>query len=520
MSIDANQLKLWKEQVLRNKWLLLAPIVACTLLAVGYALLVKPKWTATQAVMVREELTGRETVKLGRFDSLDQMKTVQETILETCKSPSVLRKVLSKVGPRNGKPGADWPSISDIEQLQEMISVSAPNGAEFGHTEIMHISVKNESRDRAVALVKELADAVKVHFTLLRSARAESMEKESLLAANLHQQQVDAISTELIAIEERAGVDLGELRSLSNPVGGGSTLQAALTNTRSELRGATGELETLKKQYELLKKAEQNPNEIISTPNELLVAQPSLKRLKEGLIDAQLNKASVMGTFTEVHPRAKVALQAEQHVREQLIGEIGVSLVGLNSQIEVAQARVARLENYVVDVENRLQRLSSVRTKYDNHSQDLASARQDLAAATSSLMEARSIRQASESSSQIVAVDQPLVGSRPGGIGKAKTCLIGLFCGLAMSCGLFMFVTAPKPEKLDHRKFVQDLLRETAGKNPAANTRYSTVATFDLDVPVREFDLEQAEANGQDIDQLIEQLKEYEEAIDARLTSV
>jgi len=511
-----------KKQVIQHKWLLIVPTVGCTVLALMYAFLSAPKWSATQAIVVREELSGRSMIP-GRFDSLDAMKTVQETIQETCKSPAVLREAMKRVGPRNGKSDASWPSVKDIEGLQQLISISAPNGAEFGQTEILHVTVKDKSPDRAVELARAVCEVMNAHFNELRTAKAGSMEKEMYLSTMLNQQEVDEITKKLAKLEQSVGVDLADLRSLSNPGGGSSNLQSQLSNARNELRGANQELTSLQKQSDVLKQAQVDPDKIIATPNELLVAQPSLKTLKDGLINAQLAKATVMGTFTEVHPRAKAAALAVKNVQQQIEHELVAVQAGLKSQIEVSQSRNDHLHQYVAELEARLANLSRVRADYENLANDLDRARRDLATAKTGLIEARAARSSTESSSQIVLVDEPLVGSRPAGLGKRNIASIGLICGLAIGVGLFLFVTSPSFQGSQTKGLVDALLAKTSDDRTAAEADEDLVdGQMATDVEP-EMNGQAAAANvvmgSEEIESLINQLKEYEDLIEAKLSN-
>ena len=88
--------------LVRRHWLLLViPLALCTLAAAWFAL--KPKmWQATQTLQVRDDLIGESFYKPGRFDSLDSMKTAQETILHTVTDFGVVKNAMETVGPPRG----------------------------------------------------------------------------------------------------------------------------------------------------------------------------------------------------------------------------------------------------------------------------------------------------------------------------------------------------------------------------------------------------------------------------------
>ena len=72
--------------VYRSRWLVPAVLVA--IVAAVYALTLRPTWQASQALILRNEAASGDST-LGKFNRTDEMKTVQETILELVKSRAV-----------------------------------------------------------------------------------------------------------------------------------------------------------------------------------------------------------------------------------------------------------------------------------------------------------------------------------------------------------------------------------------------------------------------------------------------
>ena len=130
----------------RNWWLV--PTLVCTVFAVGYALFSAKKYTSRQTLVIRDDLVGT-FYKPGRFDSFDSMKSAQETILEIARRPHVVKAALQKLGPPPLVSESAWLGEENVEKTQGLIQISAPNGAEFGRTEAIILSVKQSSRDRA-----------------------------------------------------------------------------------------------------------------------------------------------------------------------------------------------------------------------------------------------------------------------------------------------------------------------------------------------------------------------------------
>ena len=78
-----------------RRWLV--PSLVGLILAALYSAVRTPSWQAQQALVVRDE-TGGNPLRPGKFSHVDDMKTVQETVLEMAKGRDVLRRALIKAG--------------------------------------------------------------------------------------------------------------------------------------------------------------------------------------------------------------------------------------------------------------------------------------------------------------------------------------------------------------------------------------------------------------------------------------
>ncbi|MCA9226184.1 MAG: hypothetical protein KDA47_11260, partial [Planctomycetales bacterium] len=191
--------------VYRMRWVV--PAVMITLMALGVAIVRRPNWEASQALVLREEGVGRDS-RLGRFDSVEAMKTAQETIMELSKSQGVLRNVLMAL---NG----EEPSSSDIDSLRAAIKVSAPKGIEFGKSEVFYLTVKAKSKEQAIELTSGLAMQLDHRLRELRERKAESLVNELSEAVELAERQLNEATQKLADVESELGSDLAELRILN-----------------------------------------------------------------------------------------------------------------------------------------------------------------------------------------------------------------------------------------------------------------------------------------------------------------
>ena len=216
------------------RWLV--PLLAVAAAATAYSARRPATWEASQALMVRDEANG--TDHPGRFRVLDDMKTVQDTILELVKGQSVLAGALREVGPAAGPSTDPWPSDRDVAALEAAVKLTPPHGAEFGKTEVFYLQVQDANRDRAIALAAALSDQLKRRFEDLRDSTAQSVIDESSKSVAVSQAALTEATKRLAEMDAAAGPDLGELRILMDTPSGDSPLRRSITEMETELRGA------------------------------------------------------------------------------------------------------------------------------------------------------------------------------------------------------------------------------------------------------------------------------------------
>ncbi|PQO30010.1 GumC family protein [Blastopirellula marina] len=431
--------------LLRAQWKIWVPLtVAGFLLAATYALIKPDEWQATQSMILRDEAAGQLSGQ-GRFDSLDTMKAAQEMVVEVARNQAVLEATLEEVGP---PPGASqrskWPTLTDIESLRKNVQVSPPNGAEFGTTEVLHLTVNADQRDRAVLLAETLYKQIDKRLKDIRNRRANSVIKELEDAEHLAQKDLERATTALKTQETKVGSDLGELRSLNDATAGDGNLRNAWNQIKQQIRDGESDLARIQEQLKILKDAQNDPNNLIATPNQLLESQPALRRLKDGLVDAQLRTSELQGKMSDSHPQVQSAIAAEEEVRQKLRSELTLAIRGLDADIQVQKTRLASIEKQEKQVRERLDSLASIRAPYANLVADVDKCTLVLREAHERLADAKANKRASETSSLITRIDAPTTGEYPLGPGKTVIAGGGLVGGMAFGIGLVVLL-APTP---------------------------------------------------------------------------
>jgi succinoglycan biosynthesis transport protein ExoP len=420
-------------------WLL--PAVVCGVVAAVYSVVKTPSWEASQALIVREEATSGEE-NSGKFTSNDEMKTVQETILELAKSRGVLEAALKEIGPADdAKAIANWPTSRDVSGLRKSVTLTPPKGAEFGMTEVFYLKVESNDRDRAIALAGAIADQADYRFRQLRDEKAQSMINELGNSVEIAQTDLQESTTQLSKIEIKVGGDLAELRGLSDSVSGDGALAQTGTEIRSEMRQIQANEKNNKQLLSLLKEAKNDAGRLLATPNGLLESQPALRRLKDGLVDAQLQTARLKGNMSNEHPFVKAALEAEEQIGQHLHNELDIAIRGIHADLRMNSDRAELLNNQLAEVNSRLEQLAGLRAEYVNRVSEASGRAALVARAEQNLSEARAVRASANATSLISRIDTPEAGNHPVGPSRSMVTIFGMAGGLMVGFGL-VFLTA------------------------------------------------------------------------------
>ncbi len=427
-------------QTHRKLWII--PTVTIALAALVFAIFKPTTWQASQALVVRDEAGGTMS-RPGRFDNMDAMKAMQETITEVARSPVVVGAALKQLGrPPKLAATKPFPTERDIQALQKYIAISAPKGAELGSTEVIYLSVIGSTPHDAIARTNAVCDQLQKYLGDLRSVRADSVTHELEETLNLALTELDSATQRLAAMEREVGSDLGELRVLNQSGAGDGNLRTALNQVKSELRQRRGESEAQRQLQELLLRGQQNPDELLAMPGTMLTSQPALRRLKDGLVDAQLQTSTLLGRMSAGHPVVQAAIRSEEEVRQNLRSELDSALRGLAADLHVTERQIRALEQQHDDLQGRLDRLAGLRATYAVLVDDVQQRTAIVQKAKQDLSDARASLSASQAASLITRFQQPQVGDSPVGPGRLLIVATGLVGGFMTGAGL-VFLLAP-----------------------------------------------------------------------------
>lgn len=424
----------------RRVWIV--PAIVCGLAALVYAIFMTRLWEAHQGLIVRDEASATSNKQPGKFADLYEMRTFQETLLELARSHQVVTATMMNVAAAETGQPAPLPDAEQIAKFRKRLAMSPPNGAEFGKTEVFYFSVQDPSRERAIRLVEELCRQLSLRMGELRRERSQGLiselEKQVELATEVHQ----AENARLKELESEVGSDLGELRTLHSAMGGQSDLRQQLVELEKESRVAEARLHEAEDLLAVLQAAQDDPAKMVAMPSSLLSIQPTLQRLKDGLVDAQLQLSRTGGNRTTEHPQMQAAIETVSRIRGELHHELAVVIEGLQVDIGLSHNRLEVLNSQIADLQARLTRLAEFRAEYSSRVASVENSRMVLNQVRTQLSEVRAKQAAAEDGSLITPIDVPETGPYPVGLGRTMIVLLGTLGGLVLGVA-WLFLNAP-----------------------------------------------------------------------------
>ncbi len=419
------------------------PMVLVGLGATAYAVIAPKTWQASQALIVRNEASGSADLAPGKFRGPEDLKAVEDTISELAHSRVVLAGALAEVGPPPGTvAGPVWPTEKDIDRLQSVVKVVPPKGLEFGTTEVFYLELRDSSAARVVQLASAVAKQLQARTNELRNSKAESMIAELTRAVQVARNDLQTSTVALTALEKEVGRDLPELRSLLDSNSSDTSLRRTVSEIENELRQVRSALKTNKELLGILQEAAAEPWKLVGAPSRLLDSQPGLRRLKDGLVDAQLTSARLQGKDSAQHPEVLAALNAEKQIAERLHDEVLVAVRSLTADVRMDSERLALLETQRDQSAARMNRVAGMRATYSNLLNETNNRSKLLERAEQSLSEARASAASTHSACLLSMLDKPDAGAGPVSPGTATVILGGLVAGLLIGIGV-VFLTAP-----------------------------------------------------------------------------
>ncbi len=458
------------------RWLIPTILIGCAAFAVAARL--TDTWEVKQAVIVRNVATVSEGSP-GEFRGTEPLRRTEDMIVQICRSRLVLISALDAVGPPEDladERAEAWPDQTAFESLREAMTIEAPNGAEFGTTEVFYISLRDKSRERATALVTAIFDQLRDRMGELRALRAQSLVAEAEQAAALAQESLDATTQKLTALERSVGPDFVELRMLESSTHGNGDLvrsMIAIEQEISEIERANQVSDTL---LEILDAASNDPRAVESAPAELLAQYPNLVALKDALTAAELRTAALQKNLLPTYPSMMAAAREEEAIRARILSEVENAILTLVADRKVRLARLPLLQKQQEEVAERVARLADVRAEYSNLVRMLAHGQQEVQATSRRLAEVRASQAMARNNSIISRLDSPDLGSESVGPSPKLVAVGGILGGLMLGVGLVFLTVVEQPSTEDSDSYgLPESLNEKTRREYDLRERQDTV---------------------------------------------
>jgi polysaccharide biosynthesis transport protein len=422
----------------------LATTILFSAVGIGYVLfLKKDTWLASQSIVVRED-ANRALFRQSRVDAETETKAAQETFVELAKNHQVVKNALKTVGPIPTLLGApkNWPTPKDVQEtIDDVISIHAPRGIDFGKTDVIYLDVKQSTPERAIELNKVICAALQKHMSELRRGIAGAIVTELKRARDVGRAELDKANQKLQEVELKAGSDLTDLRGLIER-GGSFSSRALHDQLVGEIRQAELGHHQLASDLNQLESASKDPASFLTAPSSLFASQPGLIRLREGLVDAQIEVSQLAGKLTDDHPNMLAARRSLDGIILRLNEEFQASLASARQAFQVSQDRLTRLTEQKSSLESRLNELAEKRSAYESLLADVETRSTIVQDAERRLSDAEANLAVSENSSCFTLLDDPVISDRPIGPGRKTIIIASVASGMLFGIGL-VFLIAP-----------------------------------------------------------------------------
>ncbi len=248
-------------------------------------------------------------------------------------------------------------------------------------------------------------------------------------------------------IEIEFGADLGDLRNLNDTISGDGTNRRTLEETMRDAQAVEVELEKMESLYAVLLEGVKDPQKLLVSGSDLLVSQPSLQRLKDGLIDSQLAASQLAGIYTPENPKLQAAAATEREIKRRMQQETAAAVRAMDPALRLQRERLSRLKTREAGLQLRLDHLATIRTDYSKIDAEVKHRTTMLGEAERSLAEAKATRSAALSTNLIAELGPPQATENPVGPGGATLTIGSMMAGLI--CGLgAVFLIAPGPTEI------------------------------------------------------------------------
>ena len=432
----------------KYKLLLILPMILGVILSAVYAIaLRKETWSAKQSLIVRDDLLG-QSYKPGQFDSLDSMKSAQETIFEIARKPKVIRNALQQLGPPSrgllGLGGNGYPSEEIIEMTQGNVSFSAPNGAEFGRTEVIILNTKSGSRQRAREFTEILVGEIISTVNEVRLKKFQSMEAEILETCKVAEVSLEKAKQKLKNMDHKLGQDAGAMVAQGDSSFRDDPLSREIAQLNLERRAVRSEVEQIQSMLKSLKIAKADPEAIVNISSDLTSRQPALDSLKQEMVQQKGDYAQLSGRYTDVHPAVVSAKYGIDVMQGQIRLELANAEADTMSRLRIASAKLQRLDAGITKLKQRVTNLGEMRAESITVFADIKKRTEILNNARTNLAEVQGLTN-STNTDLLTTVDEVQVSTRPDGLGKRALMLAGGLGGLMFGMGLVMLMAPPSP---------------------------------------------------------------------------
>lgn len=415
------------------RYLVLGTLCAFSLTAGGLAYLTPDEYVASVSLWLRDETSRLRQTGESPREQYERIQTAAANFREVALSKSVLQSVAEEVFGERFRAMSPEDQAELLEDLRKRISFQQRRSSEFGASQVIQVNVRHRDRRLAARLLERLLEASHQALREAGKRHAENLVGRLRESLELERSRLRDAVANLDKFIEEVGAGIFDVQATGETPGSAAIVREELVQVDRELSAAEGRLQA--KQI-LLRRLTQVVQEGETAPAEFLEAYPEISRVRQALLDAEVEQRTLQAMYAPEHPDLLDVtdrvneLRSLYHEQLQKLQHSIAAEVAVLKQVrdELSERREALAER-LAGLAGRYAELLSLRSDVEMKRDAVRQAEARLAAAEVQLITAGQ-------TAFFVPLGRIEASARPVTLGDGRVTALGACLGLLCGIGL------------------------------------------------------------------------------------
>ncbi len=403
----------------------------------GLAAYVSPdQYEARAKLWVRDETALLRNSGESPREQYERIQVAAANFREALLSRSVLAAVLEQVdGARFSRlRAADQSRL--IRQLRRRIGFRMARSSEFGASQVIEVTVRDESRDRARHLLQRMLDEAHRLLQEVGLERARRLAEKTEREWQQARAELDQAAAALRQLVVELGAGLLDVQAMSgSPVGDSGTRQM-LGQLLLQLAQLEARIVERRAMLDRIRSGDL-PDELSGELAELLGQRlDHLARIRQAVADAEVRERVLQASMMDAHPELQEARERRVRLAELYRSELQRLRTTLEQELSVLESTARELREERDSLAEQLARIAGRYPEFLALRTDYQIREDALRQAALKREQARTQLAIASQNAVFVPLDGLQVSTRPVTLGNATAALAGGLLGLLCGVGL------------------------------------------------------------------------------------